>query len=100
MSYHVETTLCHDITTYDISWQPYGKLQNERQCLNYVLLTQTLCVHDSCSLLGSKLHAPDTFTLFSLLWFTHTLSTILSMSCCHSHKIPGSLTLFHTASDS
>ena len=23
MSYHVETTLCHDITTYDILWQPY-----------------------------------------------------------------------------
>ena len=23
MSYHVETTLCHDIMTYDISWQPY-----------------------------------------------------------------------------
>ena len=23
MSYHVETTLCHDITTYDISCQPY-----------------------------------------------------------------------------
>ena len=23
MSYHVETTLCHDITTYDIPWQPY-----------------------------------------------------------------------------
>ena len=23
MSYHVKTTLCHDITTYDISWQPY-----------------------------------------------------------------------------
>ena len=22
MSYHVKTTLCHDITTYDISWQP------------------------------------------------------------------------------
>jgi len=22
MSYHVETTLCHDITTYNISWQP------------------------------------------------------------------------------
>ena len=21
MSYHVKTTLCHDITTYDISWQ-------------------------------------------------------------------------------
>ena len=20
---HVKTTLCHDITTYDISWQPY-----------------------------------------------------------------------------
>ena len=24
MSYHVKTTLCHDITTYDISWQPYS----------------------------------------------------------------------------
>ena len=23
MSYHVKTTLCHDITTYDIPWQPY-----------------------------------------------------------------------------
>ena len=23
MSCHVKTTLCHDITTYDISWQPY-----------------------------------------------------------------------------
>ena len=23
MSYHVKTTLCHDMTTYDISWQPY-----------------------------------------------------------------------------
>ena len=23
MSYHVKTTLCHDIMTYDISWQPY-----------------------------------------------------------------------------
>ena len=23
MSNHVKTTLCHDITTYDISWQPY-----------------------------------------------------------------------------
>jgi len=22
MSYHVKTTLCHDIMTYDISWQP------------------------------------------------------------------------------
>ena len=22
MSYHVKTTLCHDITTYDILWQP------------------------------------------------------------------------------
>ena len=22
MLYHVETTLCHDIMTYDISWQP------------------------------------------------------------------------------
>ena len=24
MSYHVKTTLCHDMTTYDISWQPYN----------------------------------------------------------------------------
>ena len=24
MSYHVKATLCHDITTYDISWQPYN----------------------------------------------------------------------------
>ena len=23
MSYHVKTTLCHDIMTYDILWQPY-----------------------------------------------------------------------------
>ena len=23
MSYHVKTTLCHDIMTYDISWQLY-----------------------------------------------------------------------------
>ena len=23
MSYPVKTTLCHDITTYDILWQPY-----------------------------------------------------------------------------
>ena len=23
MSYHVKTTSCHDIATYDISWQPY-----------------------------------------------------------------------------
>ena len=26
MSYHVKTTLCHDIMTYDISWQPYNKI--------------------------------------------------------------------------
>ena len=24
MSYHVKTTSCHDVTTYDISWQPYS----------------------------------------------------------------------------
>ena len=28
MSYHVKTTLCHDITTYDISWKPYSASNN------------------------------------------------------------------------
>ena len=28
MSYHVKTTLCHDIMTYDISWQPQSIVDN------------------------------------------------------------------------
>ena len=32
MSYHVKTTLCHDITTYDISWQPYFWAVTVRLC--------------------------------------------------------------------
>ena len=31
MSYHVKTTLCHDITTYDISWQPYKEVIDSMQ---------------------------------------------------------------------
>ena len=28
MSHHVKTTLCHDITTCNILWEPYWRLEN------------------------------------------------------------------------
>ena len=35
MSYHVETTLCHDIMTYEILWQPYLKVSRYTVCCSY-----------------------------------------------------------------
>ena len=41
MSYHVKTTLCHDITTYDISWQVFlenSKIPTLAACLSFRML--------------------------------------------------------------
>ena len=44
MSYHVETTLCHDITTYDISWQPYTMVT-----LLFLIVLMRLCLNNTCT---------------------------------------------------
>ena len=31
LSHNVKTTLCHDITTYDILWQPYTNVLPHQQ---------------------------------------------------------------------
>ena len=78
MSYHVKTTLCHDITTYDISGQPYcnlhshdidGKRRKERGVTSCQGLKPWLLFESLVLLRTSELQSPNQHILFHFIPF-------------------------------
>ena len=105
MSYHVETTLCHDITTYKISWQHYGStslLIYTQPCLSTILglhnmttMTQLLFSHHSLPCTKNILMTPQPFPP-SLVTSCATFPTVTSP---YSSNPPPSLIIYLTMAD-
>ena len=87
---HVKTTLCHDITTYDISWYPYCLVSTQLLALVYIDILgycryscSCCCVHN-CPLYSKCAcsDCPSWISSITIIFQAHVRASCLRLCLC------------------